>query len=203
MPWLTSLLSDDERDRAARYRFEHNRRQFVIGRGILRVLLGRYLKAGATSFVFHYHSSGKPDLDSDTSEAKLHFNVSHSRDLVLISLSRGREVGVDVEYLDRERAMKKIAARYFSPRELDRIRRLSDSQGSAAYFRHWCGKEALAKGMGEGLISTMGSEDLAGWTLQALPDPDSQYVAALAVAGGYRRLRCLHAAKSDILFRSN
>ena len=40
---LGSLLSADERERAARFRFDRDRERYVVGRGLLRSLLGRYV----------------------------------------------------------------------------------------------------------------------------------------------------------------
>src|SRR5687767_4516990 len=40
---LQTLISPDEAERARKFYFERDRRRFVVGRGILRTLLGRYL----------------------------------------------------------------------------------------------------------------------------------------------------------------
>ena len=57
-----SFLAPDEMERAARFRFEHLQRSFVLARGALRVLLGRYLNMRARDLQFRYGSKGKPSL---------------------------------------------------------------------------------------------------------------------------------------------
>jgi hypothetical protein len=44
VPWLTQILSPDERARAERFCFPRDRQHFIVCRGLLRTILGRYLK---------------------------------------------------------------------------------------------------------------------------------------------------------------
>src|SRR5262245_5794616 len=64
---LTVLLSDDERARAARFRFDKDRRRFIAGRGLLREVLGWVLRAEAGALVFGYTGRGKPVLAAPAS----------------------------------------------------------------------------------------------------------------------------------------
>src|SRR6266700_198957 len=59
---LEQLLADDERARAARFRFERDRRRFIVARGILRSLLARYTNCPGAHIVFSYSTKGKPAL---------------------------------------------------------------------------------------------------------------------------------------------
>src|SRR5579883_1567651 len=59
---LEQLLSDDERARADRFRFERDRRRFIVARGILRSLLARYTNRPAAHIEFSYSTKGKPAL---------------------------------------------------------------------------------------------------------------------------------------------
>ena len=79
--WYT--LTADERQRAERYVFEKDRTHFVVARGLLRVLLGRYLRQDPPHLRFIYGPHGKPALATDTGGVALRFNVSHSHGLAL------------------------------------------------------------------------------------------------------------------------
>ena len=69
--WLVSLsgrredhsayletLSDDEKERADRYKYGELRADFVVGRGMLRILLSEYAELDASDVVFAYGENG-------------------------------------------------------------------------------------------------------------------------------------------------
>src|SRR5881394_833913 len=87
-----ATLSDDERSRAARFRFERDRQRFVVARGVLRELLGRYLDIDPGQIRFVYNAFGKPELHPDFGGG-LNFNLAHSADLALIAIARDARVG--------------------------------------------------------------------------------------------------------------
>ena len=131
--WYT--LTADECQRAERYVFEKDRTHFVVARGLLRVLLGRYLGQDPPHLRFTYGPHGKPALATDTGGGALRFNVSHSHGLALYAITRGREVGVDVERIRPEVAQEKIAERFFSPREVTAIAGSACAAPSHSFFR--------------------------------------------------------------------
>jgi len=59
---LLESLSKDERARAKGFRFERDRRRFIVARGLLRMLLGRYLGMSPANLRFGYGPHGKPYL---------------------------------------------------------------------------------------------------------------------------------------------
>jgi hypothetical protein len=95
---LAEALSDDERERAAGFHFPIHQQRYVIGRGLLRSILARYVGETPSSLAFTCSHWGKPHLAGSTA---LHFNFSHSEDLGLIAVRRAGPVGIDVERLDR------------------------------------------------------------------------------------------------------
>jgi 4'-phosphopantetheinyl transferase len=206
---LWSILAGDERQRAERYFFEKDRRHFVAARGLLRVLLGRYLIQAPQQLRFTYGSHGKPALATDTRGQPLYFNVSHSHGLALYALTRGRELGVDVERIRPAVAQETIAEHFFSSREVTVLRALPIALQSTAFFACWTRKEAYIKAKGDGLALPLDQFDVslapgepaallhtawdpqeaARWAMQDLaPAPD--YRAAVAVAGHDWRLMC-------------
>ena len=154
----------------------------------------RGLRAGELAFC--YGEYGKPMLASPWDETELKFNLSHSAGLALIGVSLCRKIGVDVEHCSRAvRRMKRIAKRFFAPREYERLCALPQAEQQRAFFQCWTRKEAYLKAVGTGLAraSKNGDVDLedtpANWTLRHL-DPGGGYVGAVAIAGKEIDVRC-------------
>ena len=112
------VLSPDEQARADRFVFPIHRNRFIVTRGALRMVLARYLTHDPEQLAFRYGPYGKPALDLGADSVDLRFNVSHSHALALIAVTCSRDVGVDVERRERERAVIRIAERFFAPREV-------------------------------------------------------------------------------------
>lgn len=206
---LRSVLAADEQARAERFHFQKDRDHFIVARGVLRLILGRYLTRDPEHLVFRYNSYGKPALVPAESEEPLCFNVSHSHELALYAVSRGREVGIDLEHIRSGVDIDHIAARFFAPGEVSTLRTLPATVRNEAFFRCWTRKEAYIKARGEGLslpldqfevtltpgqpaalMSTPGDpREASRWSLQDLT-PALGYVAALAVEGYGWQLAC-------------
>lgn len=146
------FLSDDEKARAQRFRFEHLQRKFTICRGVLRLLLGRYLNVPPQAIAFQYTSTGKPKLAVDFG---IHFNVSHSGEVALFAFARDCELGVDVEQVRPLPEMLSIAERFFSAEEVTELVGTPDDERQRAFFRCWTRKEAYIKATGEGLSAPL------------------------------------------------
>jgi 4'-phosphopantetheinyl transferase len=205
---LRQILSPDERERADRFHHEVDRRRCMIGRGSLRLLLGHILDSPADQPRFEYNEFGKPSLIVGQ-ELPLQFNLSHSGELILIAVTVGRSLGIDVERIRTDLAPEILAAQVFSQSEQKSLASLSVHMQYEAFFACWTRKEAYLKGRGEGLSLPLDEFDIsflpdeeprlletrhdpaeAGrWTLRAL-DPGPGYVAALAVEGSDWRLKC-------------
>jgi len=160
---LSPFLSDDELDRASAFRFARDRRRFVVGRGVLRELLGAYLNTEPASLRFAYGSHGKPRVDG----AELSFNLSHSGACALYAFGAGFELGVDVEILGVELDFEQVAETVFSPRELTELRALPSEARPHAFLRGWTRKEAIVKGCGDGLSMPLQSFDVPLRPLEA------------------------------------
>jgi len=155
LTYFSRLLSVDERARARRFEATAARRQFVLGRALLRQLLGICLHVEPARLVFSYQSGGKPCLARSSVSADLRFNLSHSRSRVAIALARGRDVGVDIEWMDPATDCPLLAGRIFSPRDLCAWQALTEPQQPAAFFHAWTRKEAYLKAIGEGLTDAL------------------------------------------------
>jgi len=206
---LGQTLSDEERARAGRFHFERDRRRFVVGRGVLRAILGQYLGLEATQARFSFGPYGKPYLAEEPGDCKLCFNLAHSSEIALYAFSLRRQVGVDVEQLRFLADAEQVAEHFFSPGEKAVWDSLPPAHRQAAFYDCWTRKEAYIKATGKGLSERLELIDVsltpgepaqvlsvAGdhhealrWSLASLT-PAPGYVAALAVEGHGWQLRC-------------
>lgn len=197
---LRRWLSPDERERATRFRLDFLQRRFVMARGRLRQLLGQVLNRPPAALQFTYGPKGKPALAEPA--GPIEFNLSHSHECAVVAVTAGRQIGVDIEWLDRRlTTFRELAQRYFAPEENAALERLPPSEQWPAFFRCWTRKEAMLKATGTGLtfplnrlVVTLSATDCrlesydgdpfaaAAWTLSSLAPP-SGYVAALALEG--------------------
>jgi len=146
-----TLLSPDERQRAARFRMGPLRTRYIAARGILRILLGRYFQADAAEFSLAYQPHGKPELGPPWNDRGMEFNVSHSGDLAVYAFARGCPIGVDVEAI---RAMPNAAGllkRFFSAGEMAQWEETPPELQEVVFFQGWTRKEAWLKAVGSGL----------------------------------------------------
>ena len=145
---LLGILNDDERRRAARFKVDAARTQFVVSRGWLRLVLGRYLRADARQIELRFSRHGKPEL---TNSHGLHFNLSHTLGLTAIAVTRLGLIGIDVEKISRERDVLNLAKRFFSGKEADWVASKTGAEQTRAFLTCWTAKEAFIKAHGEGL----------------------------------------------------
>jgi 4'-phosphopantetheinyl transferase len=158
---LARVLSPEERERAGRFIAALDRARFIAGHARLRGILGRYLDIVPSVIRFETSSFGKPRLLTDRPGGELPFNFSHSDGLALCAVSRGREVGVDVERIEPSSSLAEIAGRYFSPREAAALAALPPEEQRDAFYACWSRKEAYVKARGRGLSIPLDSFDVS------------------------------------------
>lgn len=204
------ILQPDEIDRANRFYFEKDRKRFVIARGFLRVLLGRYLQSDPKQLMFSYGAYGKPWLP----EISLRFNMSHSHSMALYALTEGREIGVDVEHVRADFTSDDIARRFFSPFEVESLCGLPDEERVEGFFRCWTRKEAYIKATGRGLSQALDGFDVTlrpgehasllrnddgtheQWTMADI-EVGPGYAGAVAVEGPISRIQFWQGLNTD------
>lgn len=145
---LLQLLSPDEKNRAHKFRFAKDRRNFIAARGILRTLIGKYLKLKPAEISFQYNEFGKPGIVNNN---YLHFNISHSQNVALFAFTKKFNIGVDVEFVNPNIEVKDIATNFFSENEILKLLVLPEKQQTLGFFNCWTRKEAFIKAVGEGL----------------------------------------------------
>lgn len=188
-----SSLAADERVRAARYLAQQMRDRYVLARGMLRAVLASYMNAIPGALRLAYGLRGKPFLPN----SDLHFNLSHADGLIVLAVSKGAEIGVDVERVRPIPEMKMMVRDNFSLYEQAALWSLPAAAQSDAFFRIWTRKEAYVKAIGDGYMSfgqfdvnhetparilRVEQGDPAQWSLAHL-DFGAEYTGAICVEG--------------------
>lgn len=164
------LLSKDERERAARYRFPVHARRFGFAHVVLRRILSRYTGCPPGELTFEAGKYGKPRLVGVCGGGSpLRFNLAHSGELVLVGVCRDGETGVDIEAVDPAVDVRGIGRRFFHPAEVRVLDNLSGEACRDAFFRLWTRKEAFIKAVGAGLFLALQSVDVTSDRVR-LPD---------------------------------
>ena len=144
-----ALLTADERARHDRFVFARDRHQFLVTRGTIRSLVGRYLHVDPAACRFEADRYGRPSLTHPPG-APLAFNISHTAGLVACAIARDGEIGVDVEDTTRE-VSPDLPRRFFSSEEAEALEALPEPARKARFYEYWTLKEAYIKARGMGL----------------------------------------------------
>jgi len=203
-----SVLSGEELDRAGRFRTEVLAHRYLVSRVMLRRVLGAAMNLAPERVAFGREARGKPCL---VDPAGIGFNLAHTGDLMLLAVTPGVPVGVDIERVRRLKAAQDIARRFFTGREAGWLRAFEGAAVDRAFFRLWTRKEAVLKATGEGISSGLGTfevleangeftstlsrrvpgEEEDRWEVTELSPADG-FIAAVALpaSDGWMKLEC-------------
>ena len=152
-------LSEEECGRAARFIRQEDQIRYSLAHGSLRAVLARYTGLDPGALRFQAGATGKPVLvDHQGNQHELRFNLSHSRGRMLIAVTQGQDVGIDLEEVREKAEVDKLAARFYSPFEYQEIMSRSGLARLQQFYRYWVAKEAVLKGQGVGLLSLRSCE---------------------------------------------
>jgi len=158
---LRRHLSDEERVRAERAVPKSSHSHVIIARALLRCVIARELDSEPADLGFMHTLQGKPKLQFPKNGTGLQFGVSHAHRFGLIGLARDTPLGVDVESRHPERAVGRLAGRFFTDREATGLRNLSERSRHDAFLTMWTAKEALIKAQGETVPRALQNYELA------------------------------------------
>lgn len=145
-----NCFAADELERAARFRFDRHRRQYLVGRERLRQILAGYTGVTAPEIVFAYGEYGKPQLAFPAVDVQ--FNLSNTHEMALVGVSRLEKIGVDLEYRDRHIwDVENLARSVFTEQEIGELDGYAADERLVPFLSGWTRKEAYLKGIGKGL----------------------------------------------------
>lgn len=205
---LADVTSEAERARARRLRIASAARRFLSARGALRTLLGAYLGCPPSRVPLPPGGTEKPCL-LEPEDPSLRFNLSHSENHALIAVTRGVEIGVDIECGARLHHVDRLSRRYFTDRERGLLGAMDESGRKHAVRELWTRKEAFVKARGVGVYRSdlraldigLASNDAwlevpdpstgSRWSVRSIRPPVHGCAAAVAVEGAGLPLECL------------
>lgn len=205
LSYYLELLSADEIKKASKFKFEINQQQFIIARGILRLLSGKYLNIKPNAIDFKYGEYGKPEYGF---HSDLKFNISHSGDLIVLGFVKDFDIGVDVEKVKNDFDVLEIASNFFSALEIETLKKVPKAQQVEYFYRCWTRKESFIKAKSLGLSFPLDSFSVCihsdkkselletkwdaaekhQWKLFTLsPKPD--YLSAISIQGNIKTVK--------------
>jgi 4'-phosphopantetheinyl transferase len=156
-----AFLSPEEAARARRFRFPRDRTRYVIQRGVLRLLLGRYTARDPGGLDIRCDPNGKPYLAGGENGHPCRFSMSDSSGLAVFALGPQESLGVDMEEIRDLPEMNDIVSRHFTAREREAFLSCPESRRLLLFYRFWTRKEAVLKALGEGLLIPLDSVEAA------------------------------------------
>ena len=185
-PYLYSLLTTDEKERAERFYFKEDQYRFVCGRSVLKILISDFIDKSPSNIKFSYNKYGKPFIEYEDLGTNFYFNISHSFNKIYIALSNEYELGVDIEFVNSTNRFNSIAPSIMSSIELDYYDSLSMPEKKRFFYLAWVQKEAISKLYGKGLsldfknIKVILNTKLENWGMHR-----NHYVKVEKEDGGY------------------
>lgn len=182
-PWIeayASVLTAQESHQVSRLAGGAVRERFIVGRAMLRLLLGSYLGLEPRAVEFTNPPGGKPAVAPSPCSRPVAFSLSHSGEACLAAFRASDDIGVDMEWVRDLRDCEDIATRWFPPAERRSFFTARPDERPRRFLLCWTQVEARAKADGSGLGGIFARADRSRtWRVRDVGAPGN-YVATLA-----------------------
>jgi 4'-phosphopantetheinyl transferase len=196
-PRLEALLDDPERARARRFHFERDRQTYIAAHALVRTTLSGFVDRAPADWRFIHNGYGKPEAVMQSREPALRVNLSHTRGLVAVTVTLGRDIGIDVEWMERGNLTRELGLSIFAAPECEAVAVCREEDLGDTLFAFWTLKEAYIKAVGKGLAIPLDAfaftldplsisffppldDDPAAWSFQR-HRPTPEHALALAI----------------------
>lgn len=191
-----TVMAKDEAQQQARYRFAAGRKEYLVTRALVRSVLSRYAPILPKDWQFIRNKHGRPEISGPFGAPRIRFNLSNTRGLIVCLVAKDRELGVDVEDIQRTGETVAVADRFFSPFEAAELTRQPIYKQRDRFFDYWTLKEAYIKARGMGLAIPLDHfsyhlEDPNAIRISfapQLPDNPARWQFSLRTLGGRHRI---------------
>ncbi|TCP70040.1 4'-phosphopantetheinyl transferase family protein [Baia soyae] len=146
----TAILDQKEAEKLYSYLVDHKKKEFLLGRMLLKGVLGQYLGLESADIRFQENEYGKLYLTPNLQEKKqIYFNLTHTDGLVACAVTRTGEVGIDVENTVKDHL--EVMPLVFQEEEQAFVKKPNDLETRLQHFYWlWTRKEAVMKAAGKG-----------------------------------------------------
>ena len=147
-----NLLNRHEKNQAKSFYFIQDRHRYIITRAVIRKLLEGYLRnIQSKNILFQQTEYGKPYLCHSINSSNIKFNLSHSKDCIVYAFAKDIDIGIDIEYVNKDLIIDDIVEHCCSEQEQIELQKLLNDNKYAHFYKLWVIKEALVKAIGLGL----------------------------------------------------
>lgn len=125
-------------------------RLFLISRVLTKSVLADKLGISPHEVNIQLHPNGKPFVQGSKA---VHFNLTHSADVIILAVTEDGEIGIDVERVDHEFEWMRVDS-VLASSEIEWIKQNEQIDPFSVYqrfFQIWTLKEAYIKCTGEGM----------------------------------------------------
>jgi 4'-phosphopantetheinyl transferase len=156
-----SWLGEGELARYQRFILPERRRQFLLGRVLLRMALGQLLRQAPDSIVLEEQVGQAPRLmlpglarggrqpaHAVQAAGLPGFSIAHSGPWSACAVSPDTALGLDIGQIDASRDLAALAGQALSAAEWEALRQLPAEELAPAFYRAWSEKEARFKLLG-------------------------------------------------------
>jgi 4'-phosphopantetheinyl transferase len=155
--FFAKQLGASEARRYGSLRRRERKRQFLLGRMLLRFAVSRLLSLPPDTLGVVERDGNAPRLVlSDSQSAQPSFSLSHSGDWVACAVSSSVNLGVDIEFNDSTRNIFEVSHMAFHANECLWLLQQSEAARLSAFYQLWCIREALYK-----LMCALGRETVS------------------------------------------
>lgn len=116
----------------------------LLSRALLQKMLSHFFAIHKLPMIC-YEEYGKPYFK----DMVIHFNISHTKNQMIIILSDQGPVGIDIEMIKHRKHFKQLEERVLNPQEIIWLNNQQNYLPS--FFQLWSAKEAYLKATGRGL----------------------------------------------------
>jgi 4'-phosphopantetheinyl transferase len=150
-PVLADLISAQEVTRSAGFKKNRDAQNYVLRHGMMRAVLGQYIRKEPQEVPVVHEENGKPILDPQGNTHDIHFSLSRTDEMVCLGISKKSSIGLDIVKCDCSYPFSATAEYLFTPGERQWITRTPSRKQHVRFFRIWSLKEALLKAVGGGV----------------------------------------------------